>query len=66
MPPADDPLTPLREALAVSPTNVPLRLHLAESLAAAGRAGDAETVLKDGFARTPNDARLELALARPT
>ena len=26
--PTDDPFAPLREALAVSPTNVPLRLHL--------------------------------------
>jgi AAA+ superfamily predicted ATPase len=64
MPPTDDTLAPLREALAVSPTNVPLRLHLGDSLAAAGRAEEAEAVLKDGLARTPNDARLKLALAR--
>lgn len=64
MPTADDPFQPLREALGVSPTNVPLRLHLAESLSAAGRADDAETVLKDGLTRTPNDHRLKLALAR--
>jgi len=62
--PADDPLAPLREALAVSPTNIPLRLHLAESLTAAGRADDAEGLLKEGLTRTPNDPRLKLALAR--
>jgi AAA+ superfamily predicted ATPase len=62
--PTDDTLRPLREALAVSPTNVPLRLHLADSLAAAGRPADAEAALKDGLARAPNDARLKLGLAR--
>jgi SpoVK/Ycf46/Vps4 family AAA+-type ATPase len=64
MPPTDDPLAPLREALSVSPTNVPLRLHLADSLAAAGRTEDAEALLKDGLTRAPNDQRLRLALAR--
>ncbi|MBX9583256.1 MAG: AAA family ATPase [Gemmataceae bacterium] len=60
----DDPLSPLREALTVSPTNVPLRLHLADSLAAANRPADAEALLKDGLTRAPNDARLKLGLAR--
>ena len=63
MPPTDDPLAPLREALSISPTNVPLRLHLADSLVA-GRIEDAEALLKDGLTRTPNDQRLKLALAR--
>ncbi|MBX9627364.1 MAG: AAA family ATPase [Gemmataceae bacterium] len=62
--PTDDPLQPLREALNVSPTNVPLRLHLADSLAAAGRGDDAEAVLKEGLTRTPSDTRLKLGLAR--
>lgn len=62
--PADDPLAPLREALNVSPTNVPLRLHLADALAAAGRSDDAEALLKEGLTRTPADARLKLGLAR--
>lgn len=60
----DDPLAPLREALNVSPTNVPLRLHLADSLTGAGRADDAEGVLKEGLTRTPGEGRLKLALAR--
>ena len=37
IPMAEDSLAALREALAVSPTNVPLRLHLADSLAATNR-----------------------------
>ncbi|MCI0704737.1 MAG: AAA family ATPase [Planctomycetia bacterium] len=63
MPTPEDPFAPLRESLAVSPTNVPLRLHLADSLLAAGRGDDAESTLKDGLTRTP-DPRLKLALAR--
>ncbi len=62
--PSDDPFAPLREALAVSPTNTPLRLHLAESLLAAGRSDEAEAVCKDGLTRTPNEPRLKLALGR--
>src|SRR5690349_11434626 len=62
--PTDDPFAPLREALSVSPTNVPLRLHLADGLLAAGRADEAEAVCKDGLTRTPNEPRLKLALAR--
>jgi AAA+ superfamily predicted ATPase len=64
MPAPDDPLAPLREALNVSPTNVPLRLHIADALLAAGRADEAEALLKDGLTRTAGDPRLKLALAR--
>jgi AAA+ superfamily predicted ATPase len=64
MPTPDDAFAPLRDALAVSPTNVPLRLHLADSLLAANREADAEATLKEGLARTPNDARLKLGLVR--
>lgn len=64
MPPTDDSFAPLREALAVSPTNVPLRLHLGEGLLAAGRADEAEAVFKDGLTRTPNESRLKLGLAQ--
>src|SRR5215831_20156306 len=64
MPTPDDPFAPLRDALTVSPTNVPLRIHLADSLLGANRPDDAEVALRDGLARTPNDHRLKLALAR--
>src|SRR5262245_53957261 len=64
MPTPDDPFAPLRDALAVSPTNVPLRIHLADSLLGANRPDDAEAALKDGLARSPHDYRLKLGLAR--
>ena len=64
MPTPEDPIAPLREALSVSPTNVPLRLHIAESLLTANRTDEAESLLKEGLSRTANDARLKLALAR--
>lgn len=64
MPTPDDPLAPLREALNVSPTNVPLRLHVADGLLNANRADEAEALLKEGLTRTANDSRLKLALAR--
>lgn len=64
MPTPDDSLSPLREALAVSPTNVPLRLHLVDSLLNCARLDEAESTLKDGLSRSPNDSRLKLALAR--
>jgi AAA+ superfamily predicted ATPase len=59
-----DPFQPLRDALGVSPNNVPLRTHLADSLAQAGRADDAEAVLKDGLTRTPGEPAYQLALAK--
>jgi AAA+ superfamily predicted ATPase len=59
-----DPLQPLKDALLVSPTNVPLRLHLADAMIAAAKADEAEGLLKDGLARTPTDARLKVALAK--
>lgn len=62
--PLPDPLQPLKDALAVSPTNIPLRLHLADALVAAAKADEAEGLLKDGLARTPGEPRLKLALAK--
>lgn len=64
MPTPEDSIAPLREALSVSPTNVPLRLHIADALLAAGRTDEAEALLKEGLSRTANDSRLKLALAR--
>lgn len=61
---SSDPFQPLREALAVSPTNVPLRLHLVDSLLAAAKADDAEAILKDGLSRTPGDVRLKYTMAK--
>lgn len=53
----------LRQALEVSPTNVPLRIHLAEILIGLRRHEDAETLLRAGLTRTGHDAGLKLMLA---
>ncbi len=60
-----DAVTALREALAFSPDNVPLRLHLARTLLDAGRYAEAATELREVLARAPDraDARLAAGLA---
>ncbi|MCO5168120.1 MAG: AAA family ATPase [Planctomycetes bacterium] len=62
--PGDDPTEPLREALRLSPDNVPLRRALGEALLGAGRAADAEAELKEALRRAPKDEAVKLALAR--
>ncbi len=54
----------LRQALAVSPDNVPLRVHLSEVLGSAGRWQEAEAELRQALARAPEDEQLKTALAR--
>jgi Flp pilus assembly protein TadD len=44
-------LATLREALALSPDNVPLREHLAATLLAAGRADEAEAEYREALTR---------------
>lgn len=60
-----DAVSALREALAFSPDNVPLRLHLARTLLDAGRWAEAAAELRDVLARAPDraDARLAAGLA---
>lgn len=58
-----DPVGPLREALRLSPDNVPLRRHLAATLLGLGRADEAEAEYKLGLQRTPNDPTLKFGLA---
>ncbi len=62
--PGNDPLVALREALALSPENVPLRQHLAESLLGSGQPELAEAEFKAGLALAPENAGLKLGLAR--
>jgi transitional endoplasmic reticulum ATPase len=59
-----DPFHFLREALAASPENVALRLHLAESLLGAGRPEEAEQEYRAALSRAPQDHRAKLGLAR--
>ena len=60
-----DPLQPLRDALAFSPDNLPLRRHLADSLMTAGRFEEAEAESRELLRRSPDavDAKLMLAKA---
>lgn len=58
-----DPLDMLREALRLSPDNMPLRLHLAQSLLAKGRFDEAVTEYKTALGRAPQDASVKLGLA---
>lgn len=61
---SEDMLQPLRDALAFSPENLPLRLHLADSLLKYGRGEEAEQEYKDALARNPRNSRVKLGLAR--
>ncbi len=60
----DDNIRMLREALRVSPDNLPLRIHLADSLTAAGRFDQAEQEYKTALQQQPEHAELKLKLAR--
>lgn len=62
--PAADPFGALREALRLSPHNVPLRQHLAESLLGAGDSEAAEQEFRAALALAPNSLPLQLGLAR--
>lgn len=61
--PSDDAIAALRNALRVSPTNVPLHKHLAESLLKLGRFDEAEIAYCEGLAVAPRNAELKLGLA---
>ncbi|MBI4659509.1 MAG: AAA family ATPase [Verrucomicrobia bacterium] len=62
--PDSDPLQSLRDALRVSPQNVPLRLHLADALMSAGRYAEAEKEYREAIAMAPEHLQLQLGLAR--
>ena len=53
----------LREALRLSPENVPLRRHLAESLLGIGRPDLAEKEFREAVAMAPEDLDLKVGLA---
>lgn len=64
MPRGDDAIQALREALRVSPENLPLRKHLASSLMALARYEEAEKEFRAALALAPDDASLKLGLAQ--
>jgi AAA+ superfamily predicted ATPase len=57
-------LATLREAVRVSPGNIPLRQHYAESLLSHGYAGEAEKEFREALGLAPNSAPLKIGLAR--
>jgi transitional endoplasmic reticulum ATPase len=59
-----DSLAALREALRLSPDNMPLRQHLAETLLGMGQPEQAESELRAALAIDGENANLKLALAR--
>ena len=59
----DDAIRALREALKVSPGNLPLRRHLAETLVSWGRLEEAEAEYRQALSLGPGDDELKLGLA---
>ena len=59
----DDAVRALREALQVSPDNIPLRQHLASTLLGLGRLADAEIEFRQALALSPDSDSLKLGLA---
>ena len=63
MPHNDDDGRALRDALQLSPDNIPLRQHLADTLLGGGRADEAEKEYRHALALAPESERLKLGLA---
>src|SRR5262245_20656614 len=60
----DDHLRTLREALKVSPDNVPLRQHVAETLLRQGQADEAEKEFRQALSLAPDNVTLKVGLAK--
>jgi hypothetical protein len=60
----DQTIQALREAVKVSPDNVPLRQHLADSLLTLGRFAEAEQEYRQAMALAAGNVTLRLGLAR--
>ena len=63
MPSQEDTLKSLREALAFSPENIPLRKHIAAILIDLRKYEEAEKELSEALRIAPNDSELKLGLA---
>lgn len=59
----EDSLQALRDALRVSPNNVPLRVHLADTLRKMGQAEEAEKEYRAALARESDNASIKIGLA---
>ena len=62
--PPEEALKALREAVLLSPNNVPLRQHLAETLFVHGCLEEAEKTYRSALELAPNSVALKLGLAR--
>ena len=60
---SDDAINGLREALKVSPDNIPLRIHLAQTLAGYGMLDEAETEYRTALSLDGKHADVKLGLA---
>lgn len=60
----NDAVIALREALKVSPNNLPLREHLAQTMLGLGRAVDAEQEFRRSLGLSPESVKLKAGLAR--
>ncbi len=58
----DDAIQGLRDALEVSPDNIPLRLHLAKTLMGLGQFEDAEAEYRQALSFAPNNPQVKLGL----
>src|SRR5687768_4913602 len=63
MPHGEDAINALREAIKHSPENLPLRLHLADTLVGLGRYDEAEREYKTVLQASPHDPKPKLGLA---
>ncbi len=61
---SDDMIDGLRQAVRVSPDNVPLRQHLADTLLGMGKPPDAEKEFRAALQLKPDDVKLKFGLAR--
>ncbi len=59
----DEAILPLREALKVSPNNLPLRIHLAQTLTSFARHGEAALEYLEATKLSPRDTTLKVSLA---
>ena len=62
--PGEDAINGLREAIQVSPNNVPLRKHLAETLIGFGYLDQAELEFREALKIAPNHIEIKLGLAK--
>jgi Flp pilus assembly protein TadD len=60
--PGDDALHALREAVRLSPENIPLRQHLADTLLSLGRPDEAEKEYRQALGRSADNERLKIGL----